>query len=106
MIYFRSVRIEFLSCNLNRMSRQIRRIDVIVKSYLVGAGLADPDGVLGLEMVLPKADNPAFPFTLVIVEPTDKRDGRGVVVVDDVLPSLRCGIRDGVVSSTLKTKKK
>lgn len=50
-------------------------------------------------MVLPKADIPAFPFTLVIVEPTDKRDGRGVVVVDDVLPNLRCGIRDGVVSS-------
>jgi len=68
---------------------------------LVGAGLADPDGVLGLEMVLPKADIPAFPFTLVMVEPTDKRDGRGVVVVDDVLPSLRCGIRDGVVSSVL-----
>lgn len=50
-------------------------------------------------MVLPKADIPAFPFTLVIFEPTDKRDGRGVVVVDDVLPNRRCGIRDGVVSS-------
>lgn len=53
-------------------------------------------------MVLPKADIPAFPFTLVIFEPTDKRDGRGVVVVDDVLPNLRCGIRDGVVSSERK----
>lgn len=31
--------------------------------------------------------------------PTDKRDGRGVVVVDDVLPNRRCGIRDGVASS-------
>lgn len=51
-------------------------------------------------MVLPKADIPVFPFTFVMVEPpTDKRDGRGVFVVDDVLPNLRCGIRVGVVSS-------
>lgn len=68
---------------------------------LVGAGLADPDGVLGREMVLPKADIPVLPLTLVIPDPTDKRDGRGVVVVDDVLPNLRCGILDGVVSSVL-----
>lgn len=56
--------------------------------------------------MLPKADIPALPFTLVIVEPTDKRDGRGVVVVDDVLPNLRCGIRDGVVSSEYKIRKR
>jgi len=78
-------------------------VDWPLKLRLVGAGLADPDGVLGLDIVLPKADIPVFPFTFVMVEPTDKRDGRGVFVVDDVLPSLRCGIRDGVVSSVLSS---
>lgn len=49
----------------------------VTTSYLVGAGLADPDGVRGREMVLPNADRPVFPFdTLVMVEPTDNRDGR------------------------------
>lgn len=77
-------------------------VDCPLKLRLVGAGLADPDGVLGREMVLPKADIPVLPLTLVMDEPpTDKRDGRGVVVVDDVLPNRRCGIRDGVVSSVL-----
>lgn len=71
-----------------------------MKIYLVGAGLADPDGVLGLDMVLPNADIPVFPLTFVMVEPpTERRDGRGVFVVDDVLPNRRCGIRVGVASS-------
>lgn len=60
------------------------------------------DGVLGREIVLPKADMPSLPVTFVIVDPppTDKRDGRGVLppgVVEP--PRRRCGIRDGVVSS-------
>lgn len=67
-------------------------------NYLVAAGLAVFDGVLGLEMVLPKAEMPSFPVTLVMVDPpTERRDGRGVVVPDP--PRRRCGIRDGVVSS-------
>lgn len=53
--------------------------------------------------MLPNAEIPSFPVTLVIVEPvTDKRDGRcellpppGVVEP----PSLRCGILVGVASS-------
>lgn len=61
------------------------------------------DGVLGREIVLPKADIPSLPVTFVMVEPpppTDRRDGRGVLppgVVEP--PRRRCGIRDGVASS-------
>lgn len=68
--------------------------------YLVGAGLAVFDGVLGRDIVLPNAEIPSFPVTFVIVEPTDKRDGRGVLPPGVVLPpSRRCGMRDGVASS-------
>lgn len=68
--------------------------------YLVGAGLADPDGVRGREMVLPNADRPVLPFaTLVIFEPTDSRDGRALVGVDVLLIRRRCGMRVGVESS-------
>lgn len=75
----------------------------------MGAGLADPDGVRGREIVLPKADSPLLPLdTLVMVEPTDKREGRDSppLVGVDVLPiSRRCGMRVGVASSTrIKTK--
>lgn len=68
-----------------------------ILNYLVAAGLAVFDGVLGLDIVLPNAEIPSFPVTLVIVPPTDKRDGRGVLVPDP--PKRRCGIRDGVASS-------
>lgn len=78
-----------------------------ILTYLVGAGLAEFDGVRGLDNVLPNAEIPSFPVTFVIVEPvTDKRDGRcelvppppGVVEP----PSLRCGILVGVASSEKK----
>lgn len=74
----------------------------------MGAGLADPDGVLGRDMVLPKADRPLLPLILVIwLEPTDRRDGRGVEPIGvDVFVSRRCGIRDGVVSSAEAKVKK
>lgn len=74
----------------------------LINTYLVGAGLADPDGVLGLLIVLPNAEIPLLPFTFVIVEPTDRRDGRGVEPIGvDVFVSRLCGIRDGVVSSKI-----
>lgn len=59
--------------------------------------------------MLPNAEIPSFPVTLVIVEPvTDRRDGRcellppppGVVEP----PSLRCGILVGVASSEKNNK--
>lgn len=76
-------------------------------SYLVGAGLAEFDGVRGRWIVLPNAEMPSLPVTLVIVEPvTDSRDGRCELValpppLGVVEPSRRCGIRDGVASSVL-----
>lgn len=67
--------------------------------YLVGAGLALL-GVLGLWMVLPNAEIPSLPDTFVmVVPPTDKRDGRGVDVPDELPPRRRCGMREGVASS-------
>lgn len=71
-------------------------------AYLVGAGLAEPDGVRGREIVLPNADRPVLPLdTLVIVEPTDSRDGRVDVGVEraEAVAMRRCGMRDGVRSS-------
>lgn len=53
-----------------------------MQSYLVGAGLADPDGV---RVLIPFALNP-----LPSVEPTDNRDGRGV----DELVGVLVGIRE------------
>lgn len=77
-----------------------------MRNYLVGAGLADPDGVLGLEMVLPNAESPVFPLdTFVMEEPTDNRDGRArppLVGVVAVLVMRRCGMRVGVESSKKK----
>lgn len=74
----------------------------------MGAGLAEPDGVRGREIVLPNADRPVLPLdTFVMVEPTDRRDGRADddvgVVADDVAPARRrCGMRDGVRSSVVR----
>lgn len=66
--------------------------------FLVGAGDAAPDAVLEetpfvwvVVVVVPRA--------LVLVDPTESRDGRGVVV----LVILRVGIRDGVASSVLSS---
>lgn len=57
--------------------------------FLVGAGEAAPDAVLD--------ETPLVVRVVVVVEPTDSRDGRGVVV----LVIRRVGIRDGVASSVL-----
>lgn len=71
----------------------------------MGAGLAEPLGVRGREIVLPNADKPVLPLdTFVMVAPTDRRDGRpadvGVEADVDVAPARRrCGMRDGVRSS-------
>lgn len=68
----------------------------------MGAGLAEPDGVRGREIVLPNADRPVLPLdTLLIVEPgvTDSRDGRTPVGVEAAVAMRRCGMRDGVRSS-------
>lgn len=59
--------------------------------------------------MLPNAEMPSLPVTLVIVEPvTDNRDGRCELLpplppppLGVVEPSRRCGIRDGVASSVL-----
>lgn len=45
------------------------------RSYLVGAGLADPDGVFGLDIVLPNAEWPVLP-PFFVNDVTDRRDGR------------------------------
>lgn len=74
------------------------------QSYLVGAGLAELDGVRARGIVLPNAEMPSLPVTLVIAEPvTDNRDGRCELLppLGVVEPSRRCGIRDGVASSVL-----
>lgn len=75
---------------------------VIIKTplaYLVGAGLAD-DGVRGREIVLPKAEIPPLPVTLVmVVPPTDKRVGRELEL--GVPVRRRCGIRDWDKSSEM-----
>lgn len=74
-------------------------VDVPLKFRLVGAGLAD-DGVRGREIVLPKAEMPPLPVTLVMVEPpTDKRVGRELEL--GVPVRRRCGIRDWDKSSVL-----
>lgn len=73
--------------------------------YLVGAGLATLDGVLGREMVLPKAEMPSLPVTLVIVElVTDNRDGLCDELPLGVVDPMRlCGMRVGVASSVLSS---
>lgn len=69
----------------------------------MGAGLADPDGVLGFDIVLPNAEWPVFPPFLVN-DVTDNRDGRccAPTGVDDVFVDRLCGILDGVAPSSLK----
>lgn len=57
----------------------------------MGAGEAAPDAVLD--------ETPLVVRVLVVVEPTERRDGRGVVV----LVTRRVGIRDGVASSVLSS---
>lgn len=68
--------------------------------FLVGAGDAAPDAVLDetpfvwvVVVVVP-------PLALVLVDPTDSRDGRGVVVLVGI---RRVGMRDGVASSVLSS---
>lgn len=72
-------------------------------NYLVGAGLAVFEGVLGREIVLPNAEMPSFPVTLVIVELVTDNFGLCELGVVDP-PSLLCGMRDGVASSINKIK--
>lgn len=59
--------------------------------FLVGAGEAAPDAV--------RDETPLVVRVLVVVEPTESRDGLGVVV----LVTRRVGIRDGVASSVLSS---
>ena len=62
-----------------------------IKNYLVGAGLAAPDGV--------RVDTP-FVFVVGVTEPTESLEGRGVLVV----VTRRCGMRVGL-SSLLSSDK-
>lgn len=71
----------------------------LMPPFLVGAGDAAPDAVLEetpfvwvVVVVVP-------PRALVLVDPTESRDGRGVVV----LVILLVGMRDGVASSVLSS---
>lgn len=61
-------------------------------TYIVGAGLAEPDAVFRVRA-------PA-PFGRDVAGVTDNLDGLGLVPVppDD---ALRCGMRDGVASSKI-----
>lgn len=72
----------------------------LMPPFLVGAGDAAPDAVLDetpfvwvVVVVVP-------PLALVLVDPTDSRDGRGVVVLVGI---RRVGMRDGVASSVLSS---
>lgn len=65
-------------------------------SYLVGAGLAEPEAVLRVMVLVPFSRLPG-----VDAEATDRRAGRGVVPVPVPLvvlaaDALRCGMREGV----------
>lgn len=64
--------------------------DRLMPPFLVGAGEAAPEAVLD--------ETPLVVRVVVVVDPTDSRDGLGVVVV---LVIRRVGIRDGVASSVL-----
>lgn len=74
-------------------------------AHLVGAGLAELDGVLGRWMVLPNAEIPSLPVTFVIAEPvTDNLDGLcELLPLGVVEPRRLCGIFDGVASSVLSS---
>lgn len=70
--------------------------DRLMPPFLVGAGEAAPDAVLDeTPLVVVVVVLPVVP----LVEPTDSRDGLGVVV----LVIRRVGIRDGVASSVLSS---
>jgi len=73
---------------------------------LVGAGLAEPDAVFRVIVV------PVAPFVrvVVVVVVTERRAGRGVApplaeCVLVVAEGLRCGMREGVVSSVLSNER-
>lgn len=70
--------------------------DRLMPPFLVGAGEAAPDAVLDETPLVVVVD--VIRVVTVVVEPTDSRDGRGVVVV---LVTRRVGILDGVASSVL-----
>jgi len=71
---------------------------------LVGAGLAVLEGVRGREIVLPNAEMPSFPVTLVIVDPvTDNRCGLCELPLGVVDPMRLCGMRVGFASSLLSS---
>lgn len=65
-------------------------------AYLVKAGDAAPDAVLDETPLVVVVD--VIRVVTLVVEPTDSRDGLGVVVV---LVTRRVGILDGVASSVL-----
>lgn len=73
--------------------------DLLIPPLLVGAGLADPDAVLRVRVDVP--------FVLDVAGVTESLDGRcaAEVGVDDATGCLRCGMRDGVVSSVLSNDK-
>lgn len=64
------------------------------KTYLVGAGLAEPEAVLRVMVLVPLRRLPG------VVLVTERRAGRGVVpLVVLAVDGLRCGMREGVWSS-------
>lgn len=68
--------------------------------FLVGAGDAAPDAVLD-ETPFVWVVVVVVPLVLVLVDPTDSRDGLGVVVLLGGI--RRVGMRDGVASSVLSS---
>lgn len=76
--------------------------DRLMPPFLVGAGEAAPDAVLDETPLVVRDVVVVREVVVVVVEPTDSRDGLGVVVV--LLPVIRrVGIRDGVASSVLSS---
>lgn len=71
----------------------------LMPPFLVGAGDAAPDAVLD-ETPFVWVVVVVVPLALVLVDPTDSRDGRGVVVLVGI---RRVGMRDGVASSVLSS---
>lgn len=72
----------------------------LMPPFLVGAGDAAPDAVLD-ETPFVWVVVVVVPLVLVLVDPTDSRDGLGVVVLLGGI--LRVGMRDGVASSVLSS---
>lgn len=72
----------------------------LMPPFLVGAGDAAPDAVLD-ETPLVWVVVVVVPLVLVLVDPTDSRDGLGVVVLLGGI--RRVGMRDGVASSVLSS---